>query len=169
MRTTITPAQVTTIEDKITGNISVSQLFLFITPVLSASIIFILFPPFFDYAQYKVFIIACLVSVCCILAIRLRDKILLVWIVSILRYNLRPRYYVLDKNHIHGRRISPQENLLGIVNSQTGLSSRPQPLPILNMTDLVRIEQIITDPERNVRFTTNRRGELHVHITEIKT
>src|SRR5438045_2898426 len=103
MRTTIVPAQITTVEDKIAGNLGLSQIMLLIAPVFGGSSLFVIFPPFFNYAAYKVVLIAITALLCGMLAVRIKGKILLFWLIAVLRYNLRPAYYVFDKNSMHNR------------------------------------------------------------------
>lgn len=168
MRSTIVPAQITTVEDKIAGNLGLSQLILLTLPVFGGSVLFVVLPPFFTYATYKVVLIVCFAALCAVLAIRIKGRILLFWGVAILRYNVRPRYYVFNKNSEHLRSISP-------VAQQEEISEEAQPkklyrslLPQLSTPDLVKIEDIIANPKANLHFRTNRKGELSVHITEVQ-
>jgi hypothetical protein len=167
MRTTIVPAQVTTVEDKIAGNLGISQLLLLTMPIFGGSLLFVGLPPFFSYATYKVVVIVCFAVLCGTLAIRIKGKILLFWGIVILRYNLRPRYYVSDRNHIHLREIS-----LEVKPEKTVKEAQPKRtrklLPKLSTSELVQVEHLIADPAANLRLTTNRKGELSVHLTEVK-
>ena len=45
--------------------------------------------------------------------------------------------------------------------------TRPK-LPRLSTAELVNIEDIIANPRANLHFKTNRKGEISVHITEVK-
>ena len=98
MKTTIVPAQVTTVEDKIAGNIGMSQLLLLITPIFAGSILFVVLPPFFNYSAYKAVLIVIMALFCATLAIRIHGKILLYWVAVLVRYNSRPKYFVYNKN-----------------------------------------------------------------------
>ena len=55
---TVVPAQVTTVEDRIIGNLGFSQILLLIVPVFASAFIFGLFPPFMGGALYKYIIMA---------------------------------------------------------------------------------------------------------------
>ena len=167
MRTTIVPAQITTVEDRIAGRLGLSQLLLLITPIFGGSAIFVILPPFFNYAVYKVVLIVCFAVLCGLLAIRIKGKILLFWGVVMLRYNLRPRYYVFNKNSTHARDVSEPS-----VTSETDEETKPQEappvrLPQLSTADLVRIEDIIANPAANLHFVANKKGELSVRLTEV--
>ena len=98
MKMTVVPAQVTTVEDRIIGNLGFSQILLLIIPVFASAFIFGLFPPFMGGALYKYIIMASVALLFCILAIRIKGKIVANWIITISRYNIRPRYYLYNKN-----------------------------------------------------------------------
>ena len=80
MKQTVVPAQVTTVEDKIAGNISFTQMLLLVTPVFFGGLSFILLPPFLKYSPYKVAIWALIAVVLIQLGIRIRGRIFLDWI-----------------------------------------------------------------------------------------
>src|ERR1019366_4023701 len=103
MKVTVVPAQITTIEDRIAGNLSFSQLLLLAAPVFGGSALYIILPPTMHSAPYKLTVIAVLIFLCGLLAIRIKGKILLLWFVVLLRYNLRPRYYIFNKNCLAAR------------------------------------------------------------------
>lgn len=169
MRSTIVPAQVTTLEDKIAGNLGLSQLLLLTMPIFGGSILFVGLPPFFSYATYKVVVIVCFAVLCGTLAIRIKGKILLTWAVVIARYNLRPRYYVFDRNSAHLRETDEEAK-----PEKTAEEARPKQavkplLPQLTTPELAQVEQlIIANPDANLYLKTNRKGELSVHFTEVK-
>ena len=54
MKTTTVPAQVTTIEDRLAGNLSLSQLLLLVCPVFVSCAIYVVFPPFLKISIVKV-------------------------------------------------------------------------------------------------------------------
>lgn len=168
MRSTVIPAQVTTVEDRIAGNLGVSQLLLLTVPVFAGSALFVILPPFFNYATYKVALIVCLAALCGVLAIRIKGRIVLDWIIAVTRYNTRPRYYVFDKNDTYLREkikqnIAPEET-----EQQATVKSIVRSIPKISTSELVKIEELINNPQANLRFKTTRKGELRVHIKEVK-
>ncbi len=169
MRTTIVPAQVTTVEDRIAGKLGLSQLLLLITPIFGGSAIFVILPPFFTYAVYKVVLIVCVASLSALLAIRIKGKILLFWTITLLRYSTRPKYYLFNKNSAHTREIVPAAEMNDEASEETARQST-LPLRKINLTtaERIQIEHLLTDPATNVHFTTNKKGELNVHLTEIQ-
>lgn len=98
MRATVIPAQVTTVEDRVAGNISLSQLALLALPIFGGSLLYAILPPSLDFAWYKIIALAGLVAISFTLAIRIKGKILLFWLVILMRYHLRPKLYLFSKN-----------------------------------------------------------------------
>jgi hypothetical protein len=167
MRSTVVPAQVTTVEDRIAGNLGLSQLLLLVTPVFLGSILYVILPPFFGFHIYKVVLFVLLASICALLAIRIKGQILMLWIAAIVRYNQRPRYFVYSKNSLHNRAIPEMPKPESTQEDGAQETKTQRILPGLSTADLVKIEDILANPQANVRFTTTRKGELRVHITEV--
>lgn len=168
MRTTIVPAQVTTVEDRIAGRLGLTQLLLLIMPIFGGSAIFVVLPPFFAYAVYKLVLITCVAVLCALLAIRIKGKILLFWAITLLRYNMRPRYYLFNKNSTHAREIVLPADIDDEPSEET-VAETIAPTRRVNLTtaERVQIEDLLTNPDANVHITTNKKGELRVHLTEI--
>jgi hypothetical protein len=168
MRSTIVPAQITTVEDKIAGNLGLSQLLLLVTPIFGGSALYVALPPFFDYSVYKLVIIVCFAVLCGILAIRVKGKILFQWIMTISSYNLRPKYYVFDKNSGYLREPDHKYHQPEL----TRATAKPEKtikelLPRLSPAELFQMERLATSPGANLHFKTNRKGKLSVHITKV--
>ncbi len=169
MRTTIVPSQITTVEDRIAGRLGLSQLLLLVTPIFGGSAVFVALPPFFGYATYKAVLIVCVATLSGLLAIRIKGKILLFWAITLLRYNMRPTYYLFNKNSTHAREIltavEPEKDIAEEIAAKTTVSERK-----VNLTtaERVRIEGLLADPNANIHFTTNKKGELRVHLTEVQ-
>jgi hypothetical protein len=168
MRSTVVPAQITTVEDKIAGNLGMSQLLLLVMPIFGGSALYVALPPFFDYAVYKLVIIVGFAVLCGLLAIRVKGKILLHWVTIISGYNLRPKYYVFDKNDSHQREPEYHHHSAEPTKKadKTEKAVKEQS-PKLSLAELVRMERLITNPEANLHFKTNRKGKLSVHITKV--
>jgi hypothetical protein len=168
MKTTVVPAQITTVEDKIAGSLGVAQLLLLVAPLFVACLMFALVPPLFGYATYKV-VIAVLITVCCgLMAIRFKGMLLLNWLIVIARYNLRPRFYVFDKNDMHLRPVDQMVEAEDSTDDQPAMTPGSVFMPHLSPAELVRVESIVADPVANLRFTTNRKGELSVRISKVE-
>lgn len=165
MRSTVVPAQITTVEDRVAGNLGISQLLLLLVPVFSGALLYIILPPFFAYSSYKVVLLTILSALCIIGAIRIKGQILLLWLIAIARYNLRPRYFVYDKNNMHGREVS----VIRVVRAAETVRQVKQVVPRLQKLatpELVKVEELLANPQAHVRFSTSPKGELRVHVTE---
>src|SRR5437868_6746891 len=103
MKTTLVPAQITTVEDKIAGSLSLSQLILLCVPIFLGGAVYALFPPFLHLTLIKTLLVVLLVITFSLFSIRIKGKILLSWLIVIGRYNLRPSYYIYNKNDVHLR------------------------------------------------------------------
>jgi hypothetical protein len=170
MKTTTVPAQITTVEDKIAGNLSMSQLMLMAMPVFLSGGLYIIFPPFMSLTVLKLVLGSVLLAVFFVLAIRIRGKILLTWLIVIGSYNIRPRYYLYDKNDTHLRSVEQNK---AQISEETNEKIVPKPMeavptPQLAMPARVQLERAIADPRAKLQFLTRRKGGLDVHITEIK-
>lgn len=169
MRTTIIPAQVTTVEDKITGNLSVMQLLLLTLPVFASGILFVALPPFFSYAVYKIVVLVSFVVLCAALAVRIKGKIILQWLIVLLRFNLRPKYYIFDVNDTYLRHEDsdyPVQQIDEEIKQPRVIKANI--LPPLRTADLVKAQGILSNPAARPSFEINKKGVVSVRITEVE-
>jgi PrgI family protein len=169
MKSTTVPAQVTTVEDKIAGNLNLSQLLLLAASVFVGFGLYIVIPPGMKFSIVKVVLCLLVMLVFASLAIKVKGRILALWIGTILRYNLRPRYYIFNKNdaYLRDSEVDTTDKTEKAEKSPTETKSR-QPLFEIPMTKLVQLETAMADPTAQLAFETNKKGGLHVRITEIK-
>ncbi|MGH7158360.1 MAG: PrgI family mobile element protein [Candidatus Saccharimonadales bacterium] len=167
MKSTIVPAQITTVEDKIAGSLSLSQLLLLAAPAFIGTAMYILMPPMGKMSLYKIIVVAIVAFAFGLLAIRVKGKILLLWVMILLRYNLRPRYHIFDKNDPHLREsnlvITEEVTAPVVADEPTGES-----LPALSVAEAVQLENLIANPKASVQFLTDKKGALRVHFDEVK-
>lgn len=167
MKVTVVPAQVTTVEDKIMGNIGLSQLLLFIAPVFIGGGCYIFLPPFSDFHPYKYVLIGIVAILCVLLAVRIKGKLIASWIVVLLRYNLRPRLYVFNKNTTMFR-----ENYDGVIPTEEVATKEEAEthhhLPKLDFHAAAKVHDLLDNPERRLRFESTKKGGLYVRLTEIE-
>lgn len=169
MKMTVVPAQVTTVEDRIIGNLGFSQILLLIIPVFASAFIFGLFPPFMGGALYKYVLMGVVALLFGLLSIRIKGKILASWLVTILRYNLRPKYYLFNKNVTTSReeyysKIPTPE----IKESTEKKLVKKSTLQQLDIPTTARILATIENPATNFRLEAGKKGNLHVRFTEIE-
>lgn len=168
MKTTVVPAQITTVEDKVAGNLSVIQLFLLTLPVFLNGALFALFPPVAKITALKVTVGVVLVIVCMGLAIRIKGKLLLTWLAVMARYSLRPRYYIFNKNDLYLRQNPRQVTVIHKPVQSTKKKIPKTNSPLIPIPELVKLQAALADPRSHFRMQTNRKGDMNVYINEIK-
>ncbi len=171
MRTTIIPAQITTVEDKIAGNLNFTQILLLMSPVFWAAIIYILLPQSMHLSWYKVGLIFVVFAFSGILAIRIKDKIILQWLQVLLRFNLRPKFYVFNKNDSY-LRVIDLPNLEETHSKAVRRSHKASDLKTLNISsdikEFVQMESLLIRQKLNLSYTAGKKGGLHVAFEQIQ-
>lgn len=167
MKVTVVPAQVTTVEDRISGNFSVSQIALLAIPIFGGSLLYVTLPPSMEFSLYKFLAIGFVTVLSGFLAIRIKGKIVLMWTITLLRYKLRPRRYVFTKNSTHYR----EKHLSLPKKSETSAplkADTPTALPKLSNQERAYVYATFNDPVSRLRFETTKRGGLNVHLAKNK-
>jgi len=168
MKVTVVPAQVTTVEDRIIGNLGFSQMLLLIVPVFVGAALFAALPPLMGSSPYKYMIIGILALVCCILSIRIKGKIIALWLVTILRYNLRPKFYLFNKNTTALREEYEAKRSGGASKTPIAKTKKIISIPKLELREAIKVYATIDNPAAKLRFETTKKGGLNVRLTEIK-
>jgi len=168
MKVTVVPAQVTTVEDRVAGNLSFSQLILFAIPVFGGSLLYAILPPFMGASLYKIVFIAIFALICTVLAIRIKGKIVLLWLITLLRYRLRPRRYVFNKNTTVSREDYPVVPDIAETSSQVKKEEKRVTIPLLGLSEKAYLYDILNDPIGRLRFDITKKGGINVSIPEAK-
>ena len=168
MKVTVVPAQVTTVEDKIMGSLGFSQLMLLIVPIFIGAGLFAILPPFMGASLYKYVVIGIVTILCCILAIRIKGKIVALWLVVILRYNLRPKFYLFNKNTTALREQYDTKTKEPEEQNPRARLKKSLTVPRLQFHETAKVYATIDNPASKLRFETTKKGGLHVRLTEIK-
>lgn len=165
MKVTVVPAQVTTVEDRIAGSLSMSQILLLSVPIFLGSFLYMILPPGMHGAIYKYLLLGLLTFVCCILAIRIKGTIVLLWLVILGKYFGRPRRYSFMKKIMTGR---PIETKLAREEEAEVLEAGTDDVPErLSYQSRYDIEQLIAN-EYNGLVLTAKKGGLYVRVTKAK-
>jgi len=98
MRSTVIPAQITTVEDRIAGNLTLTQILLLIAPVFISTVFYILVPTQMAFTLPKISFISIFSLISIMLSIRIKTRLILEWVTIISAYFLRPRIFVYNKN-----------------------------------------------------------------------
>lgn len=164
MKTQVIPAQITTVEDRIAGNLNLTQLLLLMFPVLFGAIVYIVLLPAFAFSWYKIPLILLSVIVCVTLAIRVRGKLVLSWLTVILAYNLRAKYYVFDKNDSFLRKMQlPMfEKKKHALFKKATKDEKQKVLPSLSVSDLLKLEDLVNNPKYNFTLKNSAKGGFYV-------
>lgn len=167
MKVTVVPAQVTTIEDRIIGSLGLSQILMLSLPVFGGTLLYVSLPPILHAAVYKLVIISLLFAICGLMAIRIKGKILLFWLITVIRFNLRPRYFVFNKRTLHGREQYNHPLKIDEAEDTKPVKQMVKKKLSLTTADLVKVYGMLENPAANVYFEM-KKGALHVHATEVK-
>ena len=153
MRTTIIPAQITTVEDKIAGSLSMTQILILMFPVLWTAMIYILFVPSMKLVGYKLTLILVATIICLILAFRIKEKIVAEWLGVLVSYRLRPKYWLFSKNDTTNRTIDipelPVEHILAKKHTKKIVTVS---VPDIDLLDQLKLEHLINSGKVAVRY-----------------
>jgi len=163
------PAQITTVEDKVFAGLTPLQLTLMAIPLCIGFLAYAALPPNFHMVVYKLAGVIFLELIGLIASLRIKDEVLLRLVVTRLHYNLRPRYYVYDKNDSYLRNIPQAVTLTPLteVSGSTKTVKTDTARPKLDMAQVVKMEDIMADPRAKMRFVMGKEGT-NVIIREIK-
>ena len=162
MKVSAIPAQVTTVEDRIAGNLNLKQLLLLASPLFLVAVSLFLLPPYGKYALYKLIIALIISLTSSVLAIRINDKIVLDIIKIRLKFELRPHLYIYRK----------QKTVLEIQEVQQSIEasnkSKVVLIPKLELSKTARnkSQRLLTDNRVNVVFHS-KGGSLNVKVSAI--
>jgi hypothetical protein len=165
MRTCIIPAQITTVEDKIAGNLNLTQISILMVPVFLGTAVYCFCPPLMHFAVYKVIILGFVTVVSLLLSLRIKNKVVANWLSVLFKYNLRPKFYVFNKNDIYQRDIYfPAVKTIqkSIVLKKEAKTANPI------LKDLIKIKRYIKNPNYALSLKPNKKGGFHVALNEIK-
>ena len=168
MKITVVPAQITTVEDRVAGNLGFSQLILFAIPVFGGSLLYAILPPSMEFSLYKIIVVITIAILSSILAIRIKGKIILFWLVIILSYNLRPKLYVFNKNTNSYREDYPEVPKVKVKKIDTAKLHAPAVLKRLSGIERARLYVDLDNPINRLRFETNKKGGINVCIAEVQ-
>jgi hypothetical protein len=155
MRTTIIPAQITTVEDKIAGNLNFIQLVLLVIPLIINCLVYTLLSERMHLNQYKLVLMLTSFFIFAVLAIRVRGKVLIHWLILIVQYNLRPKYYLFNKNDLSGRKI---EITLGKKEADAKTTKVTITRESSAFSDLANLEKLLTKKTESIKFKPNKGG-----------
>jgi len=166
MRTSIIPAQITTVEDKIAGNLNLTQVGILMVPVFLGTAIYCFLPPLMHFAIYKVIIVAFITIIALLLSLRIKGKVVANWLSVLFKFNLRPKFYVFNKNDIYQRDL-----YLPTVKKayqKAILPREAKATSALVSKDLLKIKKYLKNPKYALSLKPKKKGGLYVALNEIE-
>lgn len=170
MRTTVIPAQITTIEDKIAGNLSLTQILILMVPVFWTAIVYTLLTPAMKLAWYKFPLILIVLFICLTLSLRIKGKVVLNWLIVLLNFNVRPKYYLFNKSDTFSRIIDLpvfEKKQIKLFKEKAVTKEAPKTVPNFNVSDFVRLENFINNSDYSLSFKS-KKGGVNVAFEQIK-
>ncbi len=165
MRQTRVPAQMTTVEDKIAGNLSFPQILLLIGALFFATFVYLVFPKPLQLTLYKIPLMVLFVSTFLLLAIRVKGRVVVTWLLLIASFCLRPHYYVFNKNDITCREPVFEEAVKKTKAYHTQKAKVETKTEKPSIAQLAIMQQLLLDPERNVSFAPDKKGVINVSVS----
>ncbi len=164
MKTTPIPAQITTVEDKIAGNLSMMQLILLLSPLFLSVFIFAALPDRMNFNFYKVVLMLSSLIIFLTLAIRIKERIVLTWLILLVSYHLRSHIFIFDKNDGYlreGKLLKNNEAKNHSANKQT--KRKKKKANSLSVLNLIQLENLINarNTKMVVKFSRKRRLTLN--------
>ena len=170
MRTTVIPAQITTVEDKIAGSLNLTQILILMIPIFWTTIVYTLFFPTMRLALYKFPLILIVLFACLLLSLRVKGKVVLNWLVILLTYNLRPRYYLSNKNDSYLRTLDlpiSQKKPLRLLKRATRDEAK-QNVPKFSLREFIKFDNLIGNPKYTISYKSGRKGGINVAFEQIQ-
>jgi hypothetical protein len=171
MRTTVIPAQITTVEDKIAGSLNLTQILLLMVPVFWTTIVYTLFYPSMKLVWYKPPLVVLVLIISLILAVRIKGKIVLHWLLMLFRFNTRPKYYLFNKNDSYLRTIDmpvfekKQHKLFKKAKVTREVKAA---IPHFNPSEMIQFENVIRNQNISLSFKTSKKGGFNVAFEQIQ-
>lgn len=167
MKTTVVPAQITTVEDRIAGTLTFPQIVLLVIPLILGAALYSGIPPKVHFSMVKIILIGLQWLFFGTLALRIKSKILGDWLVLYLRFATRPRLYIFTKNDLTGRDVitAKQEK---VVEDEQDRTVKVIEKPLLTLNEKMRLDQLFANPLLSIRIRLARKGGADVILEPVK-
>ncbi len=103
MRTTVIPAQVTTVEDTIAGSLNFTQIVLLVSSLFINTFIYALVPQRMMFSMVKIALIGTVFAIFILLSLRIKGRLVLSWLTILATYALRAHIFIFSKNTLFSR------------------------------------------------------------------
>lgn len=139
-------------------------------PVFFMTLIYAVFPPSMSFVAYKLTLSAIFFVICITLSLRVKGKIIIHWLSILIRYNLRAKYYIYNKNESYLRTLYLPINKSPATKKKTvkaRAKSKVKPATH-RIKNLVSLENMIGNDEVDFRYKIGKKGGLNVAFEQIK-
>lgn len=167
MRSQVIPAQITTVEDKIAGNFSLTQIMLLLLPVLIASFIYAFLPPSMNFVIYKLVLAGVFAILSITLAIKIKGRIIASWLIVLIRYNSRPKYYVYNKNSATHREVIKPEIPTVVIQNAVEEKAVSKQIDTPDIKDVLKVRHLLDTTDFNLTYRSGKKGGLNVAFEKV--
>jgi hypothetical protein len=150
MRISIVPAEMTSVKDKIIGNLELKQILLLATPLIFAIFTYIAIPPFNKTNSPKIILFIIFSFISSILSINISGELVLEIIINGFKYLIRPKIHLSTIKNLE------DEILEDLKNNEISMENSRPP----EIKDRIKLDL----PKGNVAFYFNRKGALNVRF-----
>ena len=167
MKTSVVPAQITTVEDKIVGNLTFNQILMLVVSLVLGTTVYLLIPPISQLSVIKLVIVITQFLIFGLLTLRFKGRTGADRLAVFLRYRLRPHLYVFTKNDCITRDIIPidvtKKNIKpGKIEFKKGKMQAPLEL------DQSLLDRLLSDPSLMIRVELSKKGGIDVSFNKDK-
>jgi hypothetical protein len=170
MKVTNVPAQITTVEDKIAGSLSLQQVILMTVPVFIDLFIYVAIPRTMKLSVIKLGLILLCLFCFLVSGLRIKGRLVHQWVKTLVLYNLRPRYFLYAKSDNYLRETMHDTNLTDgdEKNLKPITLLKNERAQIVSDEDRLILMQLINSRSYSLRFKSNRKRGLNVYLSEVK-
>lgn len=167
MRSTVVPAQITTVEDRIAGSLTFPQIILLVLALIAGATIYGVIPPKVHLSTVKLILIISQFMFFGLLALRVNGRILIDWAVIYLRFKARPHIYIFSKNDLTSREIIVEDkkmsNQIEVLNEDIA-TSKPK---TLSLAEEMSFDKILKNRDLSISFKSSKKGGIDVSLKQI--
>jgi len=169
MKTTVVPAQITTVEDRVAGNLSFPQIILLVFALIVGVSIYGIMPPKVHLSSLKLILIILEFAFFGILALRFNGKIVGDWLIIYLRFKARPRRYLYTKNDLIHREIIQQEIKEAALSKKQETAMISKQSKTLTLNEQIKMDRIFGNEGLSVSFKMSKKGGVNVSLKQVES
>lgn len=165
MKTTVVPAQITTVEDKIAGSLTFMQIILLVFSLIFGTVLYAMIGPKLHLSSLKLVLIAIQFGFFGGLALRFKGRIIAEWLIIYLRYTSRPRIYIFTKNDLAAREIILPEIEKPIKQKVKSTAAKTSKNPVRN--EHLNLRGLLESPALAMSIKPSKKGGMDVVLREL--